>query len=77
MLDKNFFIDIIKQCTLYLMRTQWHCFFGGIFMSKFDKRKIAVALAFASLGSKTLAMSSNKNQVKSLQTLGAVGGGGL
>ena len=43
-------------------------------MSKFDKRKIAVALAFASLGSKTLAMSSNKNQVKSLQTLGAVGG---
>lgn len=56
------------------MRTQWHCFFGGIFMSKFDKRKIAVALAFASLGSKTLAMSSNKNQVKSLKTLGAVGG---
>ena len=43
-------------------------------MSKFDKRKIAVALAFASLGSKTLAMSSNKNQVKSLKTLGAVGG---
>ena len=44
--------------------------FGGIFMSKFDKRKIAATLAFASLFSgKSQAM-----ETKSSQTLAAVGG---
>ena len=44
--------------------------FGGIFMSKFDKRKIAATLAFASLFSgKSQAM-----ETKSPQTLAAVGG---
>ena len=44
-------------------------------MSKFDRKKIAVTLAFASLFScKTSAMNTNKNGVKSPQSLGAVGG---
>ncbi|MBO6126578.1 MAG: hypothetical protein J6P21_01045 [Clostridia bacterium] len=44
-------------------------------MSKFDRKKIAVALAFMALfGSKSSAMNTNKNQVKSPQTLGTVGG---
>ena len=44
-------------------------------MSKFNRKKIAVALAFAALfGNKTSAMNSNKNQVKNPQTLAAVGG---
>jgi len=47
-------------------------------MSKFDRKKIAVTLAFAALFSnKTLAMdNTSKGEVKSSQTLGAVGGGG-
>ena len=45
-------------------------FFGGIFMSKFDKRKIAVTLACASFFSgKSQAME------KSSQPVAAVGGG--
>ena len=44
-------------------------------MRKNFKNKFAAFMAFASLfGSKTSAMNSNKNQVKSLQTLGTVGG---
>jgi len=46
------------------------------FMSEFNRKKVAVALAFMALfGSKSSAMNTNKNQVKSPQTLGAVGGG--
>ena len=45
-------------------------------MSQFDRKKIAVTLAFASLfGGKTQAMNTIKNGAKSPQTLGAVGGG--
>ena len=45
-------------------------------MSKFDRKKIAVTLAFASLfGSKTSAANASKNGVKIPQSLGAVRGG--
>ncbi|MBO6126743.1 MAG: hypothetical protein J6P21_01900, partial [Clostridia bacterium] len=41
-------------------------------MSKFNRKKIAVTLAFAALfGDKTSAASTNKNQVKSSQALAA------
>ena len=47
-------------------------------MSKFgklDKKQVALALGLASfLGGRASAMNSNKNQVKSSQSLGAVGG---
>ncbi|MBO6127243.1 MAG: hypothetical protein J6P21_04575 [Clostridia bacterium] len=44
-------------------------------MAKFDRKKIAAALAFAALFcNKTSAMNTNKNGVKNSQTLGAVGG---
>lgn len=44
-------------------------------MSKFNRKKIAVTLAFASLfGSKTSAVNTSKSGVKIPQTLGAVGG---
>ena len=48
-------------------------------MSKFgklDKKQIALVLTLASvLGGKTSAMNANRNQAKSSQSLGAVGGG--
>ena len=49
-------------------------------MSKFgklDKKQVALVLGLASVlgGSKASAMSPNKNQAKSSQSLGAVGGG--
>ena len=47
--------------------------FGGIFMSKFDKRKIAATLAFASL----FIGKSQAMETKSSQTVVAVGGGDL
>ena len=46
-------------------------------MNKFWKKKIALALACASiLGNKIQAMNMNTDKTKSPQTLGAVGGGG-
>ena len=50
-------------------------------MSKFgklDKKQIALLLTLASvLGGKASAMNANRNQAKSSQSLGAVGGGKL
>ncbi|MBQ9491394.1 MAG: hypothetical protein IJU86_01265 [Firmicutes bacterium] len=44
-------------------------------MSKFGRKRIAATLAFVSLfGSKTQAMNTNKSEVKSPQSRGAVGG---
>ena len=58
------------MCTDLLLCARNDIIFGGIFMSKFDKRKIAATLAFASLFSgKSQAM-----ETKSPQTLAAVGG---
>lgn len=48
--------------------------------SKFGKKKLALALACASvLGGKTSAVNNNTNKtgVKNSQTIGAVGGGGF